>query len=128
MSDKLDPISRSELMGRVRARDTKPELIVRTLAHRLGYRFRIHLNKLPGRPDLAFTKRRKVIFVHGCFWHRHPDCRRTTKPLTRPAFWEAKFARNVKRDSRNERALREQGWDVLVVWECETRDIGNLTS
>ncbi len=108
-------------MARVRSQDTKPEMIVRRLAHALGYRFRLHRRDLPGSPDLIFPSRRKVVFVHGCFWHRHSGCRLTTTPKTRTEFWVSKFARNIERDAEVERQLRVQGWDVLTVWECETR-------
>lgn len=123
----IDP-TRSALMSRVRAKDTKPELIVRGLAHGLGYRFRLHRRDLPGTPDLVFPKLRKVIFVHGCFWHRHRGCSRTTTPKTRAAYWKDKFRQNIKRDAAKETMLRSIGWDVLVVWECETFDPDSLTS
>jgi len=123
MSDQLDSRARSELMRRVQGKHTKPEIAVRRVAHALGYRFRLHRRDLPGRPDIVFASRRKVIFVHGCFWHRHSECRRASTPTTRRDFWEAKFARNVARDTRKERELREAGWGVLVIWECETRDL-----
>ena len=106
-------------MSRIRGKDTKPELIVRRLVHGLGYRYRLHDRRLPGRPDLVFPGRRKVIFVHGCFWHRH-DCRfgRVT-PSTRRQFWMEKLEANKIRDTKNRRALRRLGWHVLVVWECQ---------
>lgn len=113
---------RSALMVRIRGKDTKPELAVRRLAHRLGYRFRLHRRDLPGSPDLVFPALRKVIFVHGCFWHRHPGCRKASTPTTRRTFWQAKFDRNVERDVRKEVELMAAGWEVLLVWECETRD------
>ncbi|WP_279595757.1 very short patch repair endonuclease [Methylobacterium sp. J-090] len=120
--------SRSALMGRIKGKDTKPEMIVRRLAHRLGYRFRLHRRDLPGSPDLVFPSRRKVVFVHGCFWHRHPGCRRASTPSTRRTFWQAKFDRNVERDIRQEIELMAAGWEVLVIWECETRDLNRLNS
>ena len=107
-------------MAAVRQRDTKPELLVRRLAHRMGYRFRLNVRSLPGSPDIVFPRLDKVIFVHGCFWHRH-RCKRATTPATRRAFWLKKFAENKERDRRNIRALQRAGWDVLVVWECWTR-------
>lgn len=118
------PVSptRSALMARVRGKNTKPELIVRSLAHRLGYRFRLHRAGLPGRPDLVFPGRRKVIFVHGCFWHRHPGCYRTTTPKTRATYWQQKFRDNIERDRKAIAALEKAGWSVLVIWECETED------
>ena len=120
--------SRSALMARVRGKDTKPEMVVRRVAHALGYRFRLHRRDLPGSPDLVFPNRRKVIFVHGCFWHRHPGCRRATTPKTRAEFWLAKFERNVERDVRKEIELMAAGWEVLVIWECETRDPDGISS
>lgn len=120
MSDHLDSESRSKLMRRVRGKDTKPELVVRRLAHALGYRFRLHRPDLPGHPDIVFPSKRKIVFVHGCFWHRHQACQRASTPMTRREFWEAKFDRNRDRDARKERELRQAGWDVLVLWECET--------
>ena len=122
MTDIFDPEKRSEVMSRIRGRDTKPEMIVRRIAHGLGFRFRLHRRDLPGSPDLVFPKHRAVIMVHGCFWHRHPGCRYATSPKTRVRFWEEKFEGNVVRDRRNEDALDELGWRVLVIWECETRD------
>lgn len=115
-------MTRSALMRRVRGKDTKPERAVRRAAHSLGYRFRLHRRDLPGTPDLTFPRLRKVVFVHGCFWHRHAGCSRTTTPKTRAAYWCEKFEQNVQRDRRNTSALRALGWKVLVVWECETFD------
>ncbi|MET3486001.1 very short patch repair endonuclease [Methylobacterium sp. 1973] len=122
----VDP-RRSALMARIRGKNTKPEIVVRRLAHSLGYRFRLHRRDLPGSPDLVFPSRRKIIFVHGCFWHRHPRCKKTTTPSTRRDFWRNKFEQNVERDIRNEIALIAAGWDLLVIWECETTDIEKLT-
>jgi DNA mismatch endonuclease (patch repair protein) len=113
-------------MALVRSKDTKPELVVRRLTHRLGYRFRLHRRDLPGHPDLVFPSRRKVIFVHGCFWHRHPGCKATRVPKTRVEFWQRKFEDNVRRDAAAQEALAEAGWKVLVVWECEVRDVAEL--
>lgn len=120
--DKLTFDGRSALMARVRGKDTTPELNVRQVAHRLGYRFRLHRKDLPGRPDLVFPSRRAVVFVHGCFWHRHPGCRLMSTPKTRTQFWTDKFDRNVRRDAAAVEQLEVTGWRVLVVWECETRD------
>ena len=108
-------------MRAVRSKDTAPELLVRKLAHALGYRFRLHRRDLPGTPDLAFPGRRKAIFVHGCFWHRHDCPRGRSTPATRTDYWNGKFARNVARDRRDRRRLRADGWGVMVVWECQTR-------
>jgi DNA mismatch endonuclease, patch repair protein len=120
--DFVDPATRSRMMRSVKGKDTRPELAVRSLAHAMGLRFRLHRRDLPGRPDLVFTKYRVALFVHGCFWHRHPGCRRASTPATNWAFWEAKFARNVNRDSEAIAALTSAGWRALVVWECETSD------
>lgn len=113
-------------MRAIRGRDTKPELAVRSIAHKLGYRFVLHQQSLPGRPDIVFTRRLKVIFVHGCFWHRHKDCRYAYVPKTRTAWWEAKFEANQVRDARALAAIKALGWDVLVVWECECDDPGRI--
>ncbi len=109
-------------MARVKGKHTKPELVVRRLLHGLGYRFRIHHAALPGRPDLAFTARRKVVLVHGCFWHSHEGCRGSRVPVTRTAFWQAKFEANRERDKRQDAEREAVGWRSLVVWECEMRD------
>ena len=105
-------------MSGIRGKDTQPELIVRSFLHRKGLRFRLHA-KLPGRPDLVFPRYRTAVFVHGCFWHRHEGCSFTTTPKTRPEFWEAKFAANIKRDAVAEERLEALGWRVLVVWACQ---------
>ena len=122
MTDIVDSDKRSEMMSGIRSRDTKPELIVRRIAHRLGFRFRVHRRDLPGSPDIVFPKHQAVIMVHGCFWHRHPDCQYASTPKTRVQFWENKFEGNVVRDRRSQSALRHLGWRVLVIWECETKD------
>ena len=109
-------------MAGIKGRDTKPELAVRRIAHRLGRRFRLHKKNLPGRPDLVFPRHRLAVFVHGCFWHRHDGCRYAYTPKSRIEFWTKKFAQNVARDRKNEEALRNLGWRVLVIWECTTRD------
>lgn len=126
--DTLTREQRSERMSHVRGADTKPEMIVRRLAHGLGYRYRLHRRGLPGRPDMVFPGRRKVIFVHGCFWHRHPDsaCALARLPKSRLDFWRAKLEGNRARDERNEARLVEMGWGVLVIWECQLRDRGAL--
>ena len=122
MTDIFDPEKRSEIMSRIRGRDTRPELIVRRIAHALGFRFRLHRKDLPGRPDIVFPRHQAVIVVHGCFWHRHPGCKRASSPKTRVRYWQNKFEGNVVRDKRNETALRDLGWKVMVIWECETKD------
>ena len=130
MPDTLSPEARSERMSRVRAKDTKPEMAVRRLVHGMGYRYRLHEKRLPGAPDLVFRGRRKVIFVHGCFWHRHPDptCRLARMPKSRQEFWGPKLDGNRARDERTRAALDQQGWRQMVVWECEcgqTEQLGN---
>ena len=109
-------------MRRIRKADTKPELFVRRLAHSLGYRYRIHRKDLPGTPDLVFPGRKKVIFVHGCFWHQHEGYRLQSQPRSRHDYWVPKLKRNVERDAQNLAALAELGWEMLVIWECETKD------
>ena len=113
---------RSDLMSRIRSTDTKPEMRVRRLVHGMGYRYRLHAPDLPGRPDLVFRPRRKAIFVHGCFWHRHEGCVNNRVPQTRRDFWRRKLDGNARRDRLNEQALQAMGWRVLVIWECETKD------
>ena len=108
-------------MAKVRSKDTKPELIVRKTAHRLGYRFRLHRTDLPGTPDLVFPRHRLAVFVHGCFWHRHPNCRRATTPATNITKWIEKFEQNSLRDARSKAELEALGWSVLIIWECATR-------
>jgi DNA mismatch endonuclease (patch repair protein) len=123
--DVVSPAVRSRMMGGIKGRNTKPERIVRSVAHRLGLRFRLHRADLPGRPDIVFSRHRAVILVHGCFWHRH-DCGLAASPKTRPEFWQAKFQANVRRDALTRLQLEEAGWRVIVIWECETRDAGEL--
>lgn len=120
MADTLTKSERSALMARIRGANTKPEIFVRSALHRAGFRFRIHPRALPGRPDIVLPKHRTVVFVHGCFWHRH-GCRLASEPASRRAFWREKFARNVARDRRTAQALRRAGWRVLTVWECALR-------
>ncbi|OWV92210.1 very short patch repair endonuclease [Rhizobium sp. R635] len=115
-----DP-QRSAVMRAVRSKDTTTELIVRRLIHSMGFRYRLHQKELPGTPDLVFPGRRKVVFVHGCFWHGHECSRGARKPKSNADYWQAKIARNIKRDERNNEALREAEWDVMTVWECDTK-------
>ena len=117
--DTLTQRERSERMRRVRSKDTKPELAVRQLVHSMGYRYRLHAAELPGKPDLVFPSRRKVIFVHGCFWHRHRGCPRCRLPKSRIKFWKTKFEGNRRRDTNNKRKLTRLGWCYLVIWECQ---------
>lgn len=124
--DILAPEQRSSLMSRIRGKDTGPEIKVRRLAHALGFRFRLHRRDLPGSPDLVFPSRRQIIFVHGCYWHRHEGCRYAYSPKSNTEFWQSKFEANVVRDRRAARALEDLGWNVLVIWECETRNAETL--
>ena len=121
MADVVDKETRSRMMSGIRGKNTKPELILRRALHARNLRFRLHPARMPGRPDLVFPKYRAAIFVHGCFWHRHEDCRYATTPATRPEFWREKFLDNVERDQRNIGALRAEGWRVAVIWECSLR-------
>lgn len=120
--DNVSPARRSEIMGRVRSRDTVPEMRVRKLVHSMGYRYRLHAKDILGKPDLVFRSRRKVIFVHGCFWHRHPGCALARMPKSREDFWLQKLEANRQRDLKIERTLRETNWSVLIIWECELSD------
>ena len=121
MVDVLSRKQRQYCMSRIRGKNTKPEIIVRRLVHAMGYRYRLHRRNLPGCPDIVFPSRRKVIFVHGCFWHRHRCRYGRPMPSTRKGFWRKKLADNRERDKRNRRALRRLGWEVFVVWECQTK-------
>lgn len=126
--DSLTPQQRSERMGRVRSKNTKPEMIVRRLVHSMGFRYRLHRKDLPGKPDLVFSKHKKVIFVHGCFWHRHPDpaCPLARLPKSRLDFWIPKLESNRARDVKNVEKLSKSGWDVLIIWECQLKDRAEL--
>jgi len=124
--DVHDKSQRHRNMAAIKGKDTKPEMVVRRLVFRLGYRYRLHGKNLPGRPDLVFRSRRKVIFVHGCFWHMHVCRYGQVKPKTNATFWQEKRKANVERDRRQLSALTSDGWDVLVVWECETKDVCQL--
>ena len=122
MTDTIDQKRRSENMRRIRSRDTSPEMKVRRLLHSMGYRYRLHVASLPGRPDIVFRRIAKIIEVRGCFWHQHPGCIDSHVPKTRRHYWEPKLRRNRVRDRENLRTLQTAGWKVLVVWECETGD------
>lgn len=124
MTDTLTPKERSERMSRIRSKDTKPEITVRRLVHGMGYRYRLHRRDLPGIPDLVFPRLKKVIFIHGCFWHRHSDprCKLARLPKSRLDFWKPKLEANRQRDLENIHKLSRLGWEVLVVWECEISD------
>lgn len=126
--DKLTPQNRSENMRRIKSKDTKPELKVRQLVHKLGYRYRLHGSALPGKPDLVFLRRRKAIFVHGCFWHQHDNaaCLDSRRPKSNSEYWDAKLSRNVKRDRECVKKLDEMGWSTLTLWSCELNDSQEL--
>jgi DNA mismatch endonuclease, patch repair protein len=126
VADHLSTLERSKNMAAVRSRDTTPELAVRKIAHGLGYRYRLNVAELPGTPDLVFPRLRKVIFVHGCFWHRHHKCRYASMPQTRVEFWQKKFDANMERDRFAQLELRKLGWDVMVIWQCGLRNSGTI--
>jgi len=128
MVDHLSATERSRNMSRVKGRDTKPERLVRSLIHRMGFRFSLHRNDLPGKPDIVLTRHQKVVLVHGCFWHGHAGCSRATVPSTNIPFWKNKISGNKSRDRIVKRRLGVMGWNVLVVWECETKSIQKLTA
>jgi len=120
--DVVDRATRSRMMSGIRGKDTKPELAVRSFLHRAGLRFRLHA-RLPGKPDLVLPRYRTVVFVHGCFWHRHEGCRYATTPASNAGFWQEKFAANVQRDARVKRQLEEAGWQVETVWACQLGEV-----
>ena len=124
--DKLSPEQRSRNMANIKGKDTKPEKIVRSILHSMGYRFRLHNKQLPGKPDIVLPRYRSVVFVHGCFWHGHDGCKRATMPTTRAEFWQNKIAGNRERDSRNIAALENLGYRCLIVWQCDLKDLGLL--
>ena len=131
MDDKAYTISESRRrnMQAIRSQNTKPELLVRSIVFRLGYRYRLHKKDLPGKPDLVFASRHKIIFVHGCFWHQHssPGCKHGRVPRSNSTYWKPKLTRNVARDSKHVATLTAAGWRVLVIWECETKDLEKLS-
>lgn len=125
--DTLSPIERSRRMARIRCKDTKPEWTVRRLVHSLGYRYRLHDSRLPGKPDLIFPASGKAMFIHGCFWHRHGSrCPLTRLPKSKLDFWKPKLEQNRRRDDVNRRRLRAAGWKVMTLWECQLRDLNSL--
>jgi len=126
LTDTFTEQQRSQLMSRVRNRNTVPEVRVRSLLHQMGYRFRLHRKDLPGTPDIVFPKYRKIIFVHGCFWHGHNQCKRGKRPETNTDFWNTKINKNITRDINAQKSLLDSGWSVTVVWECEIADIKGL--
>lgn len=117
---------RSQIMSRVGGKNTKPEIAVRSLLHNMGYRFRLHRKDLPGKPDIILPKHKKVIFVHGCFWHGHAGCSRSNRPTTNQEFWREKLDKNIERDKVTVNALKQSGWEVLTVWTCEVNDTNKL--
>lgn len=121
MTDRISPERRSENMRRICSKDTNPEIELRAIVHSLGYRFRLHRDNLPGKPDLVFPSRRKVIFVHGCFWHQHSRCKEGRIPASRRDYWLPKLTKNRERDSAVRHALRNKGWKILTVWECQLK-------
>lgn len=126
MADIKSPAERSRNMAAIKGKDTKPEMIVRRFLHREGFRFRLHRKDLPGKPDIVLPKYKTVIFVHGCFWHRHEGCRFATMPATRYEFWKAKFERTKERDQDDQKSLLENGWRILILWECGLKHRENL--
>lgn len=128
MKTKRAPLTRSEVMSRVKDRDTRPEMLLRRALHAAGLRYRLQAKELPGRPDIVFRGAKLAIFVHGCFWHRHPGCQYTRTPKSRSDFWERKFDGNVERDARQASELEAAGWTVMTLWECETRETAALVA
>jgi DNA mismatch endonuclease (patch repair protein) len=126
MTDVFSQKQRSMIMRRVKSKDTAPEVFVRSLTHRLGYRFRLHRNDLPGNPDLVFPSRKKVIFVHGCFWHGHNCNRGRRVPKTNQAYWTEKITKNKERDKNARSSLKKMGWSSMIIWECELKDTDKL--
>lgn len=126
MPEKLNKQARSKLMSRVRGKNTSPEIRVRKFLHQRGFRFRLHRKDLPGKPDIVLPKFNLCIFVHGCFWHQHPGCKRATIPVNNSTFWLEKFSKNQSRDAIVSQELQKLGWQVLVIWECQTKSIDSL--
>lgn len=126
MTDVFSREKRSWLMGRVKGRDTKPEMLVRSIIHRMGFRFRLHRKDLPGKPDIVLPKYKKAVFIHGCFWHGHKNCPRAARPTSNIDFWNRKIDGNIKRDANAQKELKAMSWKILVVWQCQIRDIEAL--
>lgn len=122
MADRITAVQRSENMRRIKAAHTKPEMLVRRMVHAMGYRYRLHRKDLPGKPDLIFGPKRKAIFVHGCFWHQHSGCKAGRLPNSNAGYWHEKLRRNVERDAKVQADLKERGWDILTLWDCEIND------
>lgn len=125
--DRISVDQRSANMRRIRSKDTSPEMVVRRLVHGMGFRYRLHVQKLPGRPDLVFPRLKKIIQVQGCFWHQHSGCPQSHIPKSRIEYWRPKLTSNKRRDRNNDRALREEGWEVLTLWECELKNSAILS-
>ena len=123
MPDTVSSATRSRIMSKIKSKDTKPEILVRRLLHGLGYRYRLHRTDLPGRPDLVFPSRRKIVFVNGCFWHNHRRCVKSHIPADNREYWLSKLIRTRERDERNLSLLKQEGWDVTIVWECQMKDM-----
>jgi len=126
MIDVFSSEKRSRIMSRIRSYDTEPELKMRSIVHRMGYRFRIHQDKLPGNPDIVLAKHKKAIFIHGCFWHGHKGCPRSKRPTSNISFWQDKLDKNQERDKRVQKELRHLGWKYLVIWQCEIKKTERL--
>ena len=127
MPDTVSSATRSRIMSKIKSKDTKPEIVVRRLLHGLGYRYRLHRRDLPGKPDLVFPSRRKIVFVNGCFWHYHLECADSHIPEDNREYWLSKLIRNRERDERNLLLLKQDGWDVTIVWECQMKDMDMVT-
>jgi DNA mismatch endonuclease, patch repair protein len=125
-SDIFSPEKRSQVMSKVRSKDTKPEIVIRRLLHSLGYRFRLYRKELPGNPDIVLPKYKTVIFVNGCFWHQHEGCKKSKLPISNSLFWSVKLQKNVERDKKNIERLEDLGWQVLLIWECQLRDLSTI--
>lgn len=128
MADTLSPKERSERMSRIRGKDSAPEMKLRRLVHGMGFRYRLHVKELPGKPDLVFPSKHAVIFMHGCFWHRHEGCKLARLPKSKLDFWKTKLEANKERDLLHQRQLQNLGWRVLVVWECEMSDMDHVSA
>ena len=124
--DRISKEHRSWNMSRIKSGNTKPEIVVRSLLHNMGYRFRLHRRDLPGKPDIVLTRYKSVIFVHGCFWHRHKGCKNATSPKTKKTFWREKFRANVERDRKVQKEMKSMGWRIQIIWECELSDLDKV--
>ena len=124
--DRISREHRSWNMSRIKSGNTKPEIVVRSLLHNMGYRFRLHRKDLPGKPDIVLPRYRSVIFVHGCFWHRHKGCKNASNPKTKKTFWREKFKANVERDRKAQKELKSMGWRILIIWECELAEVDSV--